>query len=82
MFSELSQVMDHAIDDDSYLESLNENVANKRTKVNKDKTTGFIKQLYDFKPTNAPFAGFKYFWQTRDGIPLELQTIEVNLSPN
>jgi hypothetical protein len=64
MFSELSQVMDHAIDDDSYLESLNENVANKRTKVNKDKTTGFIKQLYDFKPTNAPFAGFKYFWQT------------------
>ena len=64
MFSELSRVMDHAVQDDSYLESLNENVANKRTKINKDKTTGFIKQLYDFNPANPPFAGFKYFWQT------------------
>jgi len=63
MFAELTKVMDHAIDDDVYLDSLNQNIANKRTKTNQDKTTGFLKQLYSFDVNYYPFKAFKHFWQ-------------------
>ena len=63
MFAELSKVMDHAIYDDMYLESLNQNIANKKTKTNQDKTTGYLKQLYGFDVKYNPFKVFKYFWQ-------------------
>jgi len=32
--------------EDMYLDSLNQNIANKKTKTNQDKTTGYLKQLY------------------------------------
>lgn len=63
MFAELSKVMDHAMHDDMYLDSLNQNIANKRTKNNQDKTTGFLKQLYGFDLAHLPFRFFKHFWQ-------------------
>lgn len=63
MFAELSKVMDHAIHDDMYLDSLNQNIANKKTKTNQDKTTSYLKQLYDFDIKYLPFKLFKYFWQ-------------------
>lgn len=66
MFAELSKVMDHAVRDDRYLESLSENVVNKRTKSNQKKTTGFLKQVYDFDVSFPPFISFKYFWQITD----------------
>ncbi len=62
MFAELSKVMDHAIADDSYLDSLNQNIANKKTKTNQDKTTSYLKQLYGFDLKYIPFKLFKYFW--------------------
>ena len=66
MFAELSKVMDHAIHNDIYLDSLNQNIANKKTKNNQDKTTGFLKQLYEFNLAYSPFRFFKYFWQVSE----------------
>ena len=63
MFAELSKVMNHAINDDTYLDSLHQNIANKKTKTNQDKTTGYLRQLYGFDIKYIPFKIFKYFWQ-------------------
>ena len=63
MFAELSKVMDHAIQEDIYLDSLDQNIANKKTKTNQDKTTGYLKQLYSFDVKYNPFKAFKYFWR-------------------
>jgi hypothetical protein len=75
MFAELSKVMDHAIDDDKYLDSLNQNIANKKTKTNQDKTTGYLKQLYGFDLKYLPFRLFKYFWQISEEEEKPLLTI-------
>lgn len=63
MFAELARVMDHAAQDDSYLESLKENVTNKRTKTNQEKTLRYLTQLYGFDKMDPVFQCFKYFWQ-------------------
>ena len=63
MFAELSKVMEHSLHEDMYLNSLNQNIANKKTKNNKDKTTSYLKQLYGFDIKYPPFKLFKYFWQ-------------------
>ena len=66
MFAELSKVMEHANQDDRYLESLNENVTNKRTKSNQEKTLRYLTQLYGFNNQDTAFQCFKYFWQQAD----------------
>jgi len=66
MFAELAKVMDHAIQDDTYLDSLSHNVINKKTKSGIIKTTGFLKTLYGFDLTYFPFRALKYFWQISD----------------
>jgi hypothetical protein len=66
MFAELSKVMDHAAQDDRYLESLNENITNKRTKSNQEKTLRYLTQLYGFSNQDTAFQCFKYFWQQAD----------------
>ena len=63
MFKELSKVMDHAIIDDRYIDSLNQNIANKKTKSNQGYTNGKLKKLYVFNMQYLPFKLFKYFWQ-------------------
>ncbi len=63
MFSELAKVMDHALQDDRYLESIQENVINKRTKSNQEKTFRYLTQLYGFDTEAPAFKCFKYFWQ-------------------
>jgi len=63
MFSELAKVMDFAIQDDNYLESLKQNVINKKTKSGIDKTSGYLKTLYGFDLDLPSFIVFKYFWQ-------------------
>jgi hypothetical protein len=62
MFAELAKVMDYAVADDSYLASLKQNIAGKRTKSNQDKTTGFLTKLYSFDLDYLPFRVFKHFW--------------------
>ena len=63
MFSELAKVMDFAIQDNNYLESLNQNVINKKTSSGIEKTTAYLKNLYSFNLNYPPFAALKYFWQ-------------------
>jgi hypothetical protein len=63
MYTELSKVMDHAIQDDSYLDSLELNIANKKTKYNLTFTSLLMVKLYGFDTKNLPFIFFKYFWQ-------------------
>lgn len=63
MFAELSILMNHAISDDNYLGFLNQNIANKNTKTNQEKTTKYLKGLYVLDINYAPFIAFKYFWQ-------------------
>jgi len=66
MFAELTKVMDHAIQDDNYEDSLNQNVINKKTKSGIIKTTGHLKRLYSFDVNYPPFRALKYFWQISD----------------
>ncbi len=66
MFTELAKVMDHAIQNDNYLDSLNQNVINKKTKSGVEKTTGYLKRLYSFDLNYPAFKALKYFWQISD----------------
>jgi hypothetical protein len=68
MFAELAKVMDYAVSDDSYLDSLKQNIAGKRTKSNQDKTTGFLTKLYTFDLAYLPFRCFKYFWAVSETV--------------
>ena len=63
MFAELAKVMDHAIEDDNYLDSLSQNVINKKTNSGIKETTHRLKKLYSFDLTYPPFKTLKYFWQ-------------------
>lgn len=66
MFAELTKIMDHAIQDDNYVDSLNQNVINKKTKSGITKTTGYLKSLYSFDINYPPFKALKHFWQISD----------------
>lgn len=63
MFSELSRVMDHGFESNSFEQSLGENVTGKLTKSNIEKTNRYLKQLYGFNENDSYFKGFKYFWK-------------------
>ena len=63
MFSELTKVMDHAIQDNNYLDSLSQNVINKKTSSGIRKTTEYLTALYRFDLNYPPFKALKYFWQ-------------------
>jgi len=67
MFAELQKVMDFAILDNNYLDSLNQNVINKKTQSGIEKTTRYLTNLYCFDLNYPPFKAFKYFWQISDG---------------
>jgi hypothetical protein len=66
MFAELAKVMDFALQNDNYLDSLNQNVINKKSQSGIEKTTGFLKNLYRFDIKYPPFKAFKYFWQNSE----------------
>jgi len=66
MFAELAKVMDHAIQDDNYLDSLSQNVINKKTNSGVKKTTGYLTALYSFDLNCPAFNALKYFWQISD----------------
>jgi hypothetical protein len=75
MFSELAKVMDYAAQDDGYWNALRENVINKRTRVNQDKTQALLLQLYGFDPEQPAFRCFKYFWQQAETAEKPLLTL-------
>jgi len=62
MFAELSRVMDHGIQKDSFLDALSDNVINKRTKSNLSKTSHLLTKLYGFNNQDPAFRCFKYLW--------------------
>ena len=66
MFSELSKVMNYANNNNSYLNSLNENIAAKLTKTNQIKTNRYLILLYRFDVEFAPFVCLAHFWQLAD----------------
>ncbi len=63
MFAELSRVMDHGFETNSFVESMGENVTGKLTKSNIEKTNRYLKQLYSFNKSDNYFTGLKHFWQ-------------------
>lgn len=62
MFSELAKVMNHGIEDDNYIDSLQQNVINKATQSGISKTSRYLKSLYDFDLSQPEFRAFKHFW--------------------
>lgn len=75
MFSELYRVMEYSLANDSYLESLGQNVTNKRTRTNQSFTTGFLKKLYGFDPKGNAFKAFKYFWEMANDVEKPVLTL-------
>ncbi len=66
MYSELEKVMAHSVENDSFLESLVQNVTGKKSNSGIGKTGNYLKQLYGFDMEYSPFAAFKYFWKNSD----------------
>jgi hypothetical protein len=75
MFAELAKVMDFSMQDDSYLDSLKQNVINKKTKSGIGYTTTYLKRLYRFDINYPPFKAFKYFWHISDETDKRLLTL-------
>ena len=66
MFMELEKVMNFSIQNDNYIESMNNNVFGKKSQDGIKKTSGFLLQLYKFDLSSNKFKAFKYFWSNAD----------------
>jgi len=66
MFSEISQIMNHAAETDDISSVLSLNVSNKRSNNNLVKTNNYLKQLYLLDPENMYFKCFKHYWMITD----------------
>lgn len=66
MFAELQKVMDYASDNNTYADTLNENVTRKKTQSGQEKTTRYLKSLYGFDLSDPLFKAFNYFWTIAD----------------
>jgi hypothetical protein len=60
---ELEKVMNFSIQNDNYIESMNNNVFGKKSQDGIKKTSGFLLQLYKFDLSSNKFKAFKYFGQ-------------------
>jgi hypothetical protein len=63
MFSELSRVMDYAVGNGAYFNALNENLINKSTKSNQERTKKGLISLYGFDNRDVGFMGFANYWE-------------------
>lgn len=63
MFSELEKVMDFSVDNDTFFDSLENNVFGKKSSDGVRQTGQFLRKLYGFDVNNPQFAAFKYFWK-------------------
>ena len=66
MFAELQKVMDYAIENNDYADTLNQNVTRKKTQSGQEKTANYLKMLYGFDVNNPSFQAFSYFWTIVD----------------
>lgn len=66
MFAELAKVMDFGQESGQYIESLEQNVFNKKSNSGVEKTANYLKRLYGFDMQYPPFVAFKYFWKISD----------------
>ena len=62
MFLELEKVMNFSIQNDNYIEAMQNNVFGKKSQDGIKKTSGFLSQLYKFDISSNKFKAFKYFW--------------------
>lgn len=80
MFSELSQVMNHGLEDNNFNEILNSNVSNKLSNRNLLKTNRYLKQLYGFDKEDIMFKCFKHYWTLVDNESKSIITLLFALS--
>lgn len=66
MFAELQKVMDYAIENNDYDDTLNQNVTRKKTQSGQEKTAKYLRNLYGFDVNNPSFKAFSYFWTIAD----------------
>jgi hypothetical protein len=66
MFAELAKVMDYGQESGHYIESLDQNVFNKKSASGVDKTKGYLLRLYGFDVKVPEFKALKYFWSICD----------------
>lgn len=66
MFAELQKVMDYAIENNDYADTLNQNVTRKKTQSGQEKTAKYLRNLYGFDINNPSFQAFSYFWTIAD----------------
>jgi hypothetical protein len=62
MYSELSIVMDHGMENDDYIIQMQQNVFNKATQSGVKYTSQFLTRLYEFDVTLPQFKALKYYW--------------------
>ena len=62
MFLELEKVMNFSIEQDNYIESMQNNVFGKKSQDGIKKTGSFLTQLYGFDVSSHYFKAFKHFW--------------------
>lgn len=63
MFAELSKVMDYSMEDENFIDSLENNTIGKKSADGIRQTTNFLKKLYGFNIEESSFRAFKYFWK-------------------
>jgi len=66
MFSELEKVMDFSIDNNDFDEALKSNVFGKKSSDGIKKSANYLKRLYGFDLSYAPFIAFRYFWKNAE----------------
>ena len=80
MFSELSKVMNFAIDNNDYITPFNNNVIGKKSSSGTIKTTRYLKQLYGFDLSDPIFRAFEYFWRVSEENEKRLLSIIYSIS--
>ena len=66
MFAELEKTMDFSIENDSYIESLNNNIIGKKSADGIKSTTNHLTTLYTFDTNLNSFKALKHFWRLVD----------------
>jgi len=80
MFSELSKVMDFAIENKDYITPFNNNIIGKKSNSGTIKTNRYLKQLYGFDLSDPIFKAFEYFWGVSEENEKRLLSIIYSIS--
>ena len=66
MLNELERVMYYSLDNDNYLEALENNITGKKSADGIKQTAKFLTKIYSFDLSNPFFKALKYFWKISD----------------